>query len=235
MSLNNAQMKTIDSVGSWEGCWQVLESQFSLQLSDLQKNKLIKFHETLHEVNQVMNLTKHDSLSDFATFHVLDTALLMPLINELNIGEQAKYLDLGSGCGVPGVILHIFLEGKLKTTLCDSRKKRANYLTDLSHKLELSYSLRALSERAETLLQNINNRKHFSLLTARAFAKPHEALNLAAPFLSKGGVFLAQTGTSLLNEPEYHQLMSKLKVQTGKELHFQLAGKDRWVTALKKI
>ncbi|MDJ0625176.1 MAG: 16S rRNA (guanine(527)-N(7))-methyltransferase RsmG [Candidatus Caenarcaniphilales bacterium] len=197
-SIGNSSLNQLPKVHSWNEAKTVLCDYLSINLNDWQHEKLSNFHALLQETNKVINLTRLDSLSDFLTFHLVDTALLIPSIRELSFRNNKKlqYLDLGSGCGVPGIILHILLKEEeskfsdIKTTLVDSISKRTRFLTKVVQELELTKSISVITARAESLT---DQHKNFDLVTARAFAKPQITLNTVRPFLSKRGFFLAQT------------------------------------------
>jgi 16S rRNA (guanine(527)-N(7))-methyltransferase RsmG len=195
---------------------------FDCFLSLNQKADLQFFHQLLSEANQVMNLTKLYSLSDFLTFHLLDTALILSCLDF----KVTTYLDLGSGCGIPGIILHILLSDKnpnLATILCDSRQKRTNYLEETLQKLNLEKKIQVITERAENMAKDKVYYKRFGLITARAFAKPLEALKVIRPFAAP---FVYQTSVSLKDDLAYLKALNK---SIKKEKHFVLGGKNRFI------
>lgn len=227
------KFQDINTVTNWEQAYAVLETVFKVQLSEKQKQKLNTFYELLLAANERMNLTKLSSLSDFLTFHLLDTVLIMSLLPP-EPGSNVKYLDLGSGCGVPGFILHILLEARApQSLLCDSRSKRAEYLENLAKTLNLEASLKVAGMRSEALAKEKSYKKAFNLVTARAFAKPLETLKAAAPFLQKDGSFIYQTSFSLSEDPEYKSALGHSKLKIAAEQYFNLGGKPRFVGSVK--
>ena len=229
-------MNEIPLIQSWDQAWQTLESEFSFQVGDWQKIRLHTFYNSLLQANQLMNLTKHDSLSDFLTFHLLDTSLLLSGLSLFVKQPKLRYLDLGSGCGVPGFVFHVLLSqsSSIQSTLCESRQKRANYLKETSKKMEMDDCVRVVSERAERMLESKEFKGKFDVITARAFAKAPATLKIAIPFLRPGGIFLAQSSVPLGQNSEYARLMKILKCQIIGESAFNLSSKERWVTAISK-
>ncbi len=216
----------IPALESWEQAVEEIEKQVQLKLNQKQKSSLLAFYEFLAETNKTMNLTKHSSLSDFLTFHLFDTACILGC---LNLQKPFKhYLDLGSGCGVPGIILHILLSGfnsKLKTVLCDSRQKRVQYLFEAVCILNLEKNIYIVNQKAEQMAQKRIYQKDFCLVTARAFAKPLQTLNVVRPFLAPHGQFVYQTSVSLQNDPEY---LENLKRKIKTENYFLISDKHRY-------
>lgn len=221
---------SIPVLSSWQEAYSQIEEQFSFNLSQNQKALLENFYVLLQKANENMNLTKHISLSDFLTFHLFDTACILSC---LNLQESFKtYLDLGSGCGVPGIILHILLSElnpNLQTTLCDSRAKRAQYLQETINALNLNQNILVICSQAEKMAKQKIYQKHFSLITARAFAKPPETLKIVWPFLALDGQFVYQTSISLKQDENYLKALRNKKIQIEK--YFLIADKNRYFGA----
>lgn len=227
MIFNNLNNFSVDIVNSWPEAYNQIENQFLFNLSSKQKELLEKFYALLQKANENINLTKHISLDDFLTFHLLDTACILTCLNLQK--TYRTYLDLGSGCGIPGIILHILLSEfnlQLQTTLCDSRSKRAQYLQETINALNLSKNILVICSRAEKMAEQKIYQKHFNLVTARAFAKPPETLKIVRPFLSLEGQFVYQTSISLKQDEDYLKALKNKKIQLEK--YFLLGGKNRY-------
>ena len=72
-------------------------------------------------------------------------------------GKQA--IDVGTGAGIPGIILKIAVP-ELQITLIDSNKKRTNFLTEVVNALELN-DTQVVNGRAEEIAQEINHREKY--------------------------------------------------------------------------
>lgn len=116
------------------------------ELTAEMKSKLQKYCQLLWERNEVMNLTRHLTYPQFVFRDLLDSWHLSRLLGE---GEQV--LDIGSGGGVPGLLLAI-LRPDLKLTLSDSVKKKARALEEFAAALELPVEI--YDCRAESLLES---------------------------------------------------------------------------------
>ncbi len=110
------------------------------------QTRLETYCRLLWERNEVMNLTRHTTALQFVTRDLLDSWQLARLLAP---GEQI--LDIGSGGGVPGLVLAI-LRPDLRITLSDSVKKKAKALEEFAAALELEVEV--YDCRAESLLEN---------------------------------------------------------------------------------
>jgi 16S rRNA (guanine527-N7)-methyltransferase len=230
------QIIEIPTITTWEEGVESLKWNLSIVLSARQEEKLKLFYNLLYRANLSMNLTKLSSEPDFLTFHLLDTALVLKALQAYQKAKVTNYIDLGSGCGVPGIILHILLfeTYSLKTLLCDSRLKRIEYLNEILPKLSLNGPVQGVCDRTEKMVKNKNYKNNFSLITARAFAKPTETLRAALPLLTKNGLFVYQTSCSLTADPDYKATLGHAKAKIVDELGFTLAGKRRFVGLVAK-
>lgn len=177
---------------------------------------MVAFHERLRLANEHINLTRLIEPEDFWTYHVLDTLSLLLVCQHNNIPIK-KYLDIGSGCGVPGVLLSIMTGARV--TLCESVQKKAKFLAETVS--ELNLKARISPVRAESL------GKDYQLVTARAVCKPELLPQLCENVLMRGGVLLAQTTDSFgLQSRDQHRF------RRGGEYELALGTKSRRVTCL---
>lgn len=119
---------------------------FELDVSPEAYPKLKHYCQALWEINQDLNLTRHTTNELFVTRDLLDTVELSKLIPE---GKEV--LDVGSGGGVPGMVLAI-LRPDLKVSLTDSVGKKAAALGDIADAVGLSMEIYHC--RAEELLED---------------------------------------------------------------------------------
>ncbi|MEZ6096472.1 MAG: 16S rRNA (guanine(527)-N(7))-methyltransferase RsmG [Pirellulaceae bacterium] len=118
--------------------------------------KLQQYCELLWEKNKVMNLTRHTDFEHFVNRDLLDSIMVAK-----QLPDNADVLDIGSGGGVPGVVLKI-LRPDLNMTLCDSVGKKAQALREIAEKLDVE--LEVYHGRAENLLED----ERYDAVTARA-------------------------------------------------------------------
>jgi 16S rRNA (guanine527-N7)-methyltransferase len=106
------------------------------------------------------------------------------------IGEApARLLDLGSGGGVPGLVLALAWPDS-EVTLLDSQLRRVRFLQDAAERLGIAAQVHPIHGRAEDLGREPDWRAHFPVVTARAFARPAVTAECARPFLAAGGRLL---------------------------------------------
>lgn len=147
--------------------------------------------ETLDRLEQYIDLLKHwqrainlvgaDTLKDPWRRHLLDSA---QLVNYLPV-HPAMILDLGSGAGLPGLILGIL--GAHNIHLVESDQRKAQFLKEASRRLEIDTTVHA--HRIEDL-KPIKP----AVITARALAPLPRLLDLASPFLKDNTICLFLKG-----------------------------------------
>jgi len=143
----------------------------------------------LLEANRRVNLTRVVDPEPVARLHLLDALAALPLVDAI---EPGRALDLGSGGGVPGIVLAM-ARPEWSWTLVDSVRKKTDALRSFVAALELS-NVDVLTERAETLGQDPALRGSFSLVTARACAALPVLVEYALPLLRIGGTLVAWKG-----------------------------------------
>lgn len=97
-------------------------------------------------------------------------------------------LDLGSGGGVPGLVLAALADPPPpKIVLLDGSKRRAQWLREAVALLGMSDVTEVIGERAEVVGRSLVYRRRYRLVVARSFGRPAVVAECAAPFLSVGG------------------------------------------------
>jgi 16S rRNA (guanine527-N7)-methyltransferase len=132
--------------------------QFAIELPDDQIEMMDRFRLQLWETNEKLNLTRHTTLEKFVSRDIVDSMAL-----ERFIESGDRVLDVGTGGGVPGVLLAI-MRPDLEVTLCESMAKKAKAVAEIIAPLGLE--IRVFHSRAETLLEE----EAFDTLVARAVA-----------------------------------------------------------------
>jgi 16S rRNA (guanine527-N7)-methyltransferase len=139
------------------------------------------FRTRLTEANRNMNLVGESTLADFWRRHFLDSAQLLWIEPSALV-----WADLGSGAGLPGLVLAILLKGRpgARVHLIESMSKRCRFLADVTGALDLPAEIH--NARAESLQLKTE------MVTARACAPLDRLLTFARPYLTRGarGLFL---------------------------------------------
>jgi len=139
----------------------------------------------LAAANAQMNLVGASTLGDFWRRHFIDSAQLAWFAPAARV-----WADLGSGAGLPGIILAILMKDRAggRVHLVESMAKRARFLSDVAAALDLPVTLH--NARAESLKLTVE------VVTARACAPLTRLLEFAEPYMARGarGLFLKGRG-----------------------------------------
>ena len=154
----------------------------SITLADEQVEVLRRYCELLWEWNRRLNLTRHTDYEKFVTRDVVDSLQLSELLS-----AEQTVLDLGTGGGVPGVILAI-VRADLQVSLCESVAKKARAVSEIVEALAVPAPV--LHGRVEQVLPG----KYFDVLVARAVGPLWKMLKWLGPHWSSVGQLLAIKG-----------------------------------------
>ena len=158
-------------------------------LNDERRRDVDAFRALLARANEHMNLVGESTLQDFWGRHFIDSAQLLWFSPTTRV-----WADLGSGAGLPGIILAILLKGRQKAMvhLVESMSKRCRFLGEVVQVLDLPAVVH--NQRAETLMLKVE------VVTARACAPLDRLLGYAQPFLARGATGLFLKGADIDNE-----------------------------------
>jgi 16S rRNA (guanine527-N7)-methyltransferase len=131
---------------------------------------LDRYRRRLWSWNERMNLTRHTTLEKFVGRDLVDSHELSKLLE-----RGQRVLDVGTGGGVPGVVLAI-LRPDLSVSLCESTQKKARAVEAIV--AELGLNLPVYPNRAEEVLELAT----FDTLVARALAPLAKVLRLLEPY-----------------------------------------------------
>jgi 16S rRNA (guanine527-N7)-methyltransferase len=144
----------------------------------------------LLDANTRFNLTSVTDPAEAWRRHVLDSLTLLPLLSELSPGS--RIIDVGSGGGLPGVVLAIVLP-QLRFTLLEATGKKAKFLRDTARTLSLA-NIDVVQERAEKAGQSPAHREQYSTVVARAVGTLALIAELTVPLVKVGGQVLLIKG-----------------------------------------
>ena len=151
--------------------------------------RLERFAALLAEENERQNLVSSASLAMVWQRHFADSLQLLDHVPR----ETAPWLDLGSGAGIPGLVLACARPGSA-IMLVESRKRRVEWLIRAAAALELP-NCRVLGRRLESV-ETVPVR----VITARAFAPLGKLLQLSARFSTRDTTWLLPKGRSAAQE-----------------------------------
>ena len=157
-------------------------------LEPARREKLAKYVDLLLESAQLFNLTAIVDPNEAWNRHVVESLRLLPLL-----GPGSRLIDVGSGGGLPGLVLAI-ARPDLAVTLLEVTQKKARFLEQTGSALGLT-NLQVVAERAEiAAARGSAHRESYDIATARAVAPLPVLAELTAPFAKVGGLILAIKG-----------------------------------------
>lgn len=214
----------------------VAPSDFAERLKEagiaLDDNTIAKIGDYLARLlamNELVNLTAIESPEAAWDRHAFDALTLLPLLENVPAGSSVA--DIGSGGGLPGIVLAI-ARPDLRFTLVEATHKKAAFLSAIAEALGLS-NVTVCAERAEVLAKG-NLRGHFDIVTARAVARLFQLIPWTAPFAKPGGRLLLIKGQRAEEElkeaakvlPKHQATHSKtVQTRTGRIVVFSIGRK----------
>ena len=190
----------------------------ALDLSSAQRQALLDYLALLQKWNQVYNLTAVRDPQAMLSHHLLDClAVVAPLrtqLAKLAATAPLRLLDVGSGAGLPGLVLAICLP-QLQVDCVDTVAKKASFIQQASLSLGLA-NLRGLHARVESLTAA------YQVVSARAFSSLPDLVAGSDQALLPGGFWMAMKGKT----PEEEILALPAQVQAFHVEALQVPGLD---------
>jgi 16S rRNA (guanine527-N7)-methyltransferase len=120
--------------------------------------------------------------------HIDQAKSFFVVVSDL-VDHGARVLDLGTGGGLPGLVIASCWP-QLHITLLDGRNSRTESLSDSIDELGWGNRVQVIAQRAEEAARESRYRKSFDLVVARGFGPPAVTAECAAPFLQIGGLLV---------------------------------------------
>lgn len=158
----------------------------NLSLSDAQVGQLLDYQDLIQKWNKVYNLTAVREPADMLTHHLLDSLAVVAPLRRHTGGRPARLLDVGSGAGLPGVVIAICCP-EVHVSCVDTVAKKAAFIQQVAVALRLPH-LRGLHARVETLTER------YDVVSSRAFASLADFVSWSGDTLAEQGVWLAMKG-----------------------------------------
>lgn len=160
--------------------------ELGLSLSEDQLTQLLAYLALICKWGQVYNLTAVRDPAEMVSHHLLDSlAVVNPLRRQLE-GRAARLLDVGSGAGLPGVVLAICCP-QLQVDCVDTVAKKAAFIQQVAAQLRLP-NLRGVHDRVERLAGP------YDVISSRAFSSLADFASWSGQALAEEGVWLAMKG-----------------------------------------
>lgn len=164
--------------------------QLGVPLSSAQAHRLLAYRDMIAKWNRVYNLTSLRDPMQMLSHHIIDSLAAVPsLQRHLQQADLAscRLLDVGSGGGLPGVVLATVITG-LDVTCVDTVGKKAAFVQQTANELSLK-NLRGVHARVEEM-----QAAPFDLITSRAFASLADFVQLTRMHLKPDAVWMALKG-----------------------------------------
>lgn len=155
-------------------------------------NRLRAFEDLLKKWNRTINLVSASTVEDIWGRHIVDSAQILRHAPE----QPASWADLGSGGGLPGLVVACILAERspdTELTLIESDMRKATFLRTASR--ELSLNCKVISQRIESV-----SPLGSEVVSARALAPLPDLLSYVARHLAADGVALLQKGQNASTE-----------------------------------
>ena len=157
-----------------------------LGLTDGQTQQLLDYMALIQKWNKVYNLTALRDPADMLTHHLLDSLTAVAPLSRHTHGQAIRLLDVGSGGGLPGVVLAICLPD-VAVTCVDTVAKKAAFVQQVAVSLNLP-NLRGVHTRVESLAEP------HQVICSRAFASLADFVTWSRTALAEDGVWMAMKG-----------------------------------------
>ncbi|MDU2941173.1 MAG: 16S rRNA (guanine(527)-N(7))-methyltransferase RsmG [Enterobacteriaceae bacterium] len=171
-----------------------------ISLSDHQKNQLVAYVDMLHKWNKAYNLTSVRDPNEMLVRHILDSVVVAPYL------EGTRFIDVGTGPGLPGIPLSI-VRPEAQFTLLDSLGKRVRFLRQVQHELKLD-NVQPVQSRVE----DFPAEPPFDGVISRAFASLTDMVQWCHHLPGEKGRFYALKGQ--LPDDEISQLPVEFSVES---------------------
>lgn len=162
--------------------------KLGILLTPKQEQDLDTYYKLLISYNNNVNLTAITKEEDVYLKHFYDS---LTLFKGINLKENLKICDIGTGAGFPGLVLKIVFPN-LSVTLVDSLEKRIKFLDLAIEKLNLK-DIKTVHSRIEDYKEN----ELFDVVVSRAVAKINVLLELGCQLSKTGGLFVFMKGNVL--------------------------------------
>ncbi len=140
----------------------------------------------IEELNKKTNLTRLVKGDDYWISQVFDSIWPFKSFPNINF-DNKKFLDIGSGCGFPG-LAYAITHPTSEIYLIDSSKKKTDSLKILIQEINFNNKIHIINNRVEKLAHQSSMRNSFDIATTRAVSNPSTVSEYILPMLKKEGL-----------------------------------------------
>nr|WP_206519110.1 MULTISPECIES: 16S rRNA (guanine(527)-N(7))-methyltransferase RsmG [Salmonella] len=190
-----------------------------ISLTDHQKTLLVAYVDMLHKWNKAYNLTSVRDPNEMLVRHILDSIVVAPYL------QEQRFIDVGTGPGLPGIPLAIVLPDA-HFTLLDSLGKRVRFLRQVQHELKLE-NITPVQSRVEAY----PSEPPFDGVISRAFASLNDMVSWCHHLPGEKGRFYALKGQ--LPGDEIASLPDNFSVESVEKLRVPQLEGERHLVIIK--
>ncbi|HAB5698610.1 TPA_asm: 16S rRNA (guanine(527)-N(7))-methyltransferase RsmG [Salmonella enterica subsp. enterica serovar Mbandaka] len=190
-----------------------------ISLTDHQKTLLVAYVDMLHKWNKAYNLTSVRDPNEMLVRHILDSIVVAPYL------QGQRFIDVGTGPGLPGIPLAIVLPDA-HFTLLDSLGKRVRFLRQVQHELKLE-NITPVQSRVEAY----PSEQPFDGVISRAFASLNDMVSWCHHLPGEKGRFYALKGQ--LPGDEIASLPDDFSVESVEKLRVPQLEGERHLVIIK--
>lgn len=179
-------------------------AELGLSISVGQQQKLLDYITLLHKWNKVYNLTAIRDQQQMVSHHLLDSLSILPHL------WAGRWLDVGCGAGLPGVVIAI-AHSDWHVTLLDSNSKKTGFVQQVAIELELK-NVSVQCARIESF----QTPEKFDGIVSRAFTELGDFVRVTQPFLAATGRWVAMKGwveKELASLPDHCEIKKAVKLK----------------------
>ena len=160
----------------------------NIPLSDKQIQQLLHYLSLILKWNRIYNLSAIRDPIESVKKHLLDSLSIIHFV------QPGLLLDVGSGAGLPGIVIAI-MKPETKVFVLDSVGKKCRFMQVVKSELALE-NLSVVNSRVESF----KSKKSFSQITSRAFAEASKTIQLTKHLLEENGRYLLMKGSNIHEE-----------------------------------
>mgnify|MGYP000397292103 CR=1 FL=1 len=165
-------------------------ADLDIEATEVQVDLLLDFVCLIEKWNKAYNLTAIRKREEVLRLHILDSLAVLPFVTGKNI------IDVGTGAGLPGIPLAIFMP-EVQFTLLDSNAKKTRFVRQAVMELKLK---NVVVEHCR--VEELKKAGQFDAVLSRAFASLHDIMQWTDYLLKQTGVLIAMKGQEPVKELE---------------------------------
>jgi len=179
------------------------------------EEEIIMFKELqirIQELNNKTNLTRLIEGDNYWVSQVYDSIWTFKE-NSSNNFDNKKFIDIGSGCGFPG-LAYAITHPNSEIYLVDSSQKKTDALNEIIKRINFKNNIFIINDRIENLARDSSFRNSFNIATVRAVSNPSTVSEYILPMLRENGVGILYCGKWCHEDTQ--KLEQTLKLLKGK-------------------